>query len=390
MKDPLRIQVGLFTATRFVLHTATRMLYPFLPVFASGMGVSLGAMSLAVTAQNIAGALGSFLAFVADSRGRKTGILLGVGIFILGTGPVAWKPIFPVFVIAIILIAIAVDVTRPSMHAYLGDQVAYQRRGLVIAVTELAWSTSFIVGVPLMGLLIARWGWTAPFPVLAGLSGLAFLTLAWTLPRDRPPDPARQGVRGNIQAILASGPALAALALAAAIAGSNEIINLVFGVWIKDSFGLEIAALGAAAVVIGVSELGAEGLAGGLVDRMGKERSIRIGLVLNCLSAALFPLLGGQLWGALLALFLFYLTFEYVLVATLPLMTELVPSARGTMLALNAACFSLGRAAGSLTGAQLFQEWGILANAVAAILVNIVALAALRKIKIPVPAASLE
>jgi predicted MFS family arabinose efflux permease len=343
-----------------------------------------------VTAQNIAGALGSFLAFVADSRGRKTGILLGVGIFILGTGLVAWKPIFPVFVIAVILIAIAVDVTRPSMHAYLGDQVAYQRRGLVIAVTELAWSTSFIVGVPLMGLLIARWGWTAPFPVLAGLSGLAFLTLTWTVPRDRPPDPAWQGVRGNIRAILASGPALAGLALAAAISGSNEIINLVFGIWIKDSFGLEIAALGAAAVVIGISELGAEGLAGGLVDRMGKERSIRIGLVLNCLSAALFPLLGRQLWGALLALFLFYLTFEYVLVATLPLMTELVPSARGTMLALNAACFSLGRAAGSLTGAQLFQEWGILANAVAAILVNIVALVALRKIKIPVPAASLE
>ena len=79
------------------------------------------------------------------------------------------------------------------MHAYVGDQVAYQRRGRVMAVTELAWSASFIIGVPLMGLLIARSGWAAPFPILAGLGGLAFLALAWMLPRDRPPDPCPAG-----------------------------------------------------------------------------------------------------------------------------------------------------------------------------------------------------
>ena len=376
--------MGQFTATRFILHTAFRMFYPFLSVFASGMGVSLSAMSLAVTAQDSAGALGPFLAFITDSRGRKIGILLGVGIFTLGVGLIAWKPIYPVFFIGVILIAFGIAVTLPSMHAYVGDQVAYQRRGLVMAVTELSWSASFIIGVPLMGLLIARSGWAAPFPILAGLGGLAFLTLAWMLPRDRPPDPAGPGPLGNFRTVLASRPALAALALAAAIAGSNEIINLVFGIWIKGSFGLEIAALGAAAMVIGFSELGAEGLAGGLVDRLGKERSIRIGLVLNCLASALFPLLGRQLWGALLALFLFYLTFEFVLVATLPLMTELVPGARGTLLALNAACFSLGRAGGALIGAPLFQSSGILASAVAAILVNGLALIALRHIKIPV------
>ena len=60
----------------------------------------------------------------------------------------------------------------------------YKRRGRVLAITELSWSLSFIVGVPLMGLLIARYGWTAPFPVLTLLGLLAFGVLAWMLPGD--------------------------------------------------------------------------------------------------------------------------------------------------------------------------------------------------------------
>ncbi len=379
---PLRLQIAIFTATRFVLHTAFRMLYPFLAVFAGGMGVSLGAMSLAITAQDGAGALGPFLAFVADSRGRKTGILLGMGVFILGVGWIAWMPVFPAFFGGVILIAIGMSVAVTAMQAYLGDQVAYERRGLAIAVIELGWSASFMAGIPLVGLLIVHAGWAAPFAALAGLGGLAFVLLAAFLPRDGPVSAASANPLKNFRSVLTYGPARAGLALGVAITAANEVINLVFGLWIKDSFNLEIAALGAASMVIGVSELGAEALVGGLVDRLGKERSILIGLVLNCLAAALFPLLGGQLWGALAALFLFYLTFEYLVVSSLPLMSELLPGARGTLLAIYAACLSLGRASGALMGAPLYQNWGILASALAAIGLNLLAMLALSKIRV--------
>ena len=66
------------------------------------------------------------------------------------------------------------------------DRVPYQRRGLMIALTEFGWSLSFIIGVPLVGFLIARRGWQAPFPWLAGAGLLSIVMLALLVPNDRP------------------------------------------------------------------------------------------------------------------------------------------------------------------------------------------------------------
>ena len=61
------------------------------------------------------------------------------------------------------------------MQAYLGDRVPYEKRGLPLALTELSWSLSFIIGVPLTGFLISKYGLTSPFPWLAGLGLLALI-----------------------------------------------------------------------------------------------------------------------------------------------------------------------------------------------------------------------
>jgi predicted MFS family arabinose efflux permease len=61
-------------------------------------------------------------------------------------------------------------------------------------------------------------------------------------------------------------------------------------------------------------------------------------------------------------------------------MTELLPSARATMMALNVASISLGRALGALAGPQ-FYRLGFLAVALGAILFNLLALMALRKLR---------
>jgi predicted MFS family arabinose efflux permease len=57
-------------------------------------------------------------------------------------------------------------------------------------------------------------------------------------------------------------------------------------------------------------------------------------------------------------------------------MTELVPDARATLMAGNAAFLSCGRMLGSLLGPALF-EFGLLANSAAAALFDIIALAVL-------------
>jgi predicted MFS family arabinose efflux permease len=167
------------------------------------------------------------------------------------------------------------------------------------------------------------------------------------------------------------------LSLGLLISAGNEVVNLIFGVWMEDAFGLHIIALGLTAAVIGFAELGGETISIGLTDRLGKPRSVGLGILLNCLTALLLPLLGGSLPGALVGLFLFYITFEFTLVSSIPMMTEILPSARATLMATNVAALSLGRALGAYFAPHLYN-WGISSSALATLALNILALIALR------------
>jgi predicted MFS family arabinose efflux permease len=355
LRSRLRFQILSFTAIRVVLNTMQRMVYPFLAVFGRGLGVDLAALSLALTLRALAGASGPFLASVADSRGRKSGMLFGLMLFTLGVAAVVIWPSYPAFLVALVLGVVGKYVFDPSLQAYLGDRVSYARRGRVIAVTELGWSLSFILGVPLMGYLIARYGWSAPFPLffLAGL--LALGLVGWMLPRD-PPQPAdRAGLWQNLAQVFKFTPALLGLGLGLSISTANEVVNVVFGVWLEGAFGLKIAALGAASAVIGFAELGGETFSATLTDRLGKPRSISLGVMLNCLAALALPLFGSSPAWAFTGLFFFYITFEFALVSSIPLMTEVLPRARATLMACNVASHSLGRALGALVAAPLFS-----------------------------------
>ncbi|HBY06910.1 MAG TPA: hypothetical protein DEH22_03670 [Chloroflexi bacterium] len=184
----------------------------------------------------------------------------------------------------------------------------------------------------------------------------------------------------NFQKVRRSRVALAGLAVGLFCSAANEVINLLFGVWMEDSFGLQIAALGATAAVIGLAELSGESFVGVWVDRLGKPRAVGIGLVGNSLAALAFPFLGQTLPGALLGLFFFYLTFEFTLVSSLPLMTEILPEARSTVMAINFSGLSLGRALGALVATPLFSL-GMGTSAGAAVVFNLLALLALRQVQ---------
>jgi predicted MFS family arabinose efflux permease len=265
------------------------------------------------------------------------------------------------------------------MQGYLGDRIPYERRGLALAVTELGWSLSFIVGIPVMGFLIARGGWLSPLGTLIFLGLASILLIGKLIPSNSDDKVNWSQMRSNFTKVLRHLPALIILSIGIAISAANEVINLVFGVWLEDSFGLQVLALSGAAAAIGIAELGGESLMGIITDRLGKERSIGWGLVANCLAAAIFPILGRSLSGAVIALFLFYITFEFTLVAIIPLMTEIIPTARVTLMAFNVAAFSLGRALGALAATPLYQ-FGISGSAVAAIFLNLIALYGLSKI----------
>jgi predicted MFS family arabinose efflux permease len=374
----MRYQLTLFTIIRAVINTMHRMIYPFLGVFARGLGVNIAELSLSLTARSVIGTFGPFAAIVADKRGRKFGMLLGLGVFTGGVAVVVYWPTLIGLTIALVMSTMGKYIFDPSMQAYIGDRVPYERRGLAIAITEFGWSLAFILGMPLMGFVISRNGWMAPFPLLVLMGTLMFGLLYFVLPREgHQPDPDATFF-SNIRLVLVSVPALAGLSIGLWASAGNEVVNLIFGVWLEDAFALKIVALAGASAVIGFAELGGEGLVALFVDRLGKHRAVAIGLVANCGSALLLPLFGRTTAGALVGLFLFYITFEFTLVSIIPMMTEVLPGARATVMALNVAGESLGRAIGAPL-APILYHFGFPVVAIGAVLFNVFALLALRR-----------
>ncbi len=381
MDRGLRFQIVVFALIRTVVNTMHRMVYPFLPFFSRGLGVSLTALSLALTGRQAAGIFGPFLAILTEKHGRKAGLLTGLGLFSAGVSLVVIWPTYPIFILSLILTTLGKYMFDPHMQGYLGDLVPYGRRGLALAITEFGWSLSFIAGVPLVGFLIARGDWMSPFGLLTVLGLAAMLLIARTIPSNQDERVNWAQIRANCLLVLRYRPALTALSIGFGISAANEVINLVFGVWLEDHFGLQIMALGGAAAAIGLAELGGESLMGTLADRLGKTRAIAWGLVANCLVAVVFPFLGRSVFGAVVTLFLFYITFEFTLVATIPMMTEILPAARVTLMAFTVAGLSLGRAVGALVALPLYQ-FGISGSAAMAIGFNLLAFINLRRLRL--------
>ncbi len=368
------------TLIRIVINTMHRMVYPFLAVLARGMGVDIRLLSLGLSLRAAVQALAPILATISDSGGRKAGLRLGVAFFLLGVGLVVVFPSFITFIFALICTALSKSVFEPAMHAFLSDWVPYHRRGRAVGLIEFGWSLSLIVGVPLAGLLISRGGWRAPFPwfVLAGV--VAWVGLTRLIPNDPAPREGSAKPLANLKAVFQESGAGSVLLVAMLMSGANELIALIFGVWLEDALGVQIGGLGLAAIAIGFAELGGESLVTGLTDRIGKLRSVAIGLLLNSLVALFLPFAGAGFVAALTGLIVFFLSFEFSVVSLIPVVSELQPMSRATLLAMIVAGISLGRSLAALVGTLLYAQ-GIGANSLSAVVLNLLAVLMLTRLR---------
>jgi MFS transporter, DHA1 family, inner membrane transport protein len=376
----VRTQLIVIALLRIILNTMHRMVYPFLTVFAGGLGVDVTSISLALTGRNAVGIFGPILGSIGDVRGRKVAMLAGIVIFAVGVSLVAIAPSLVTFAAALVLAILSKCLFDPAVHAYFGDRVPYENRGTAIAITEMAWSTAFIAGVPIVGVLISHFGWTAPFPVLAVL-GLVMLVIVWrVIPYDGPTSKP-QSPFTNLRQVLASVPALAGISIGLWASAANETVNLNFGAWLAHSFNLQITALAGASAVIGLAELGGESLVATITDRLGKPRAVAAGLVANIGASLVLPWIGQTEIGALVGLFLFYLSFEYLVVSQIPMMTEVVPSSRATAVALNGMGYGIGRTLGSLLSTFVYARLGFAAVTWMSVLFNVFALVGLAEMQ---------
>jgi predicted MFS family arabinose efflux permease len=361
----LRVQLVAATLARVVINTAHRMVYPFLPALSRGLGLPLENLTALLSLRGALGVVSPVFGGLPDRFGRRQALLVGLVIFSVGLALPGFFPGPATFVVFIVLVAIGKFIYDPALQAYLGDRTPYARRGLVMAFSEMSWSGAALLGIPLAGLLIARFDWHTPFLPLAAAGLAAGAALWFIIPSDAPtPGQPRAASPGNLAAVWRNPVVVAGLSLSLLISLGNENLSVVYAAWLERSFGLSVAALGLSTIVIGAAELAGEGLVMAFAGGHGQRRGI---------AYLALPLAGGRLDFALAGLFLVFIAFEFTVVATLPLMTELVPAARGRVMTTNVAALAAGRMLGDLLAGYLFH-FGFLWIGLASVASSLVAL----------------
>lgn len=365
-----------FTSTRLILSTAYRMVFPFLAVFARGLDVGLETVSFVIGVRSAMGLAGPVFGAFADTRSRRKAMLVGLALFVGGMVLVSAFPTFRFFSAGLILSGVGNIIADSAIYAYIGDHVPYAQRGRAIAIIEIGWSAAFLVGIPVVGWLITRRGWQAPFPFLAGLGLIVALWLRHLLPLSEESDRRQPSAWRGLNLMRTQSTAIFGLLVTFLLLVANQCINIVYGAWMETIHGLQAAQLGAASAVIGAAGIGGVALAATVSDRIGKRRAIALGVGANTIVCLALPVFEEQLLAVLSGLFLFYLSFEFALVSSIPLMTQLVPAARATLMAANVAAIAAGDAVGAFIGPYLFRM-GFGANALMAALLNLAAVSLL-------------
>ncbi|MBD3306475.1 MFS transporter [candidate division KSB3 bacterium] len=347
--------------SRFSLTTAKRFMYPFAPALSRGLGVPLSAITSVIAINQATSLLSIFFAPIGDQIGYRVMLLAGMLVLSVGMFAGGLMPVYGMLMLAFFLGGVGKSLFDPSLQAYVGARVAFERRGLAIGMIEVSWAASALLGIPLIGVFMERFGWRAPFFVIGSLAVLEMIALRLVIPDEGKKS---QGTRHAVRhfgtawrRVVQERMALSGLCYAFLFHGANDLVFVVYGAWLEQAFGLSLAAIGFSTTVIGFAELSGEGLTAFFSDRFGLQRTIVLGMIVASGSYLLLPLAGQRLTFALAGLFLVFVSFECTVVTALSFFTEVLPEARATMMSGYIASAGAGRICGALLGGKLWTMY---------------------------------
>ena len=361
-------------SARLLIDTVTQLFNPFLTIFAMGMGVDVITLGRLLSLRLITGISTPILGALADRHGYRRIMRLALVTVSAGLLLVAISKGMVLLIVGMIALGIGQAGFVPTLQAYLSARLPYAIRARGLGILEYSWALAGIIGLFLVGQLIERVDWRAPLFVLSG--GLLFIWLLFGLlpaaqstsqrhaatqpPLD--PSPGRTKLRQFAQFFdlgASSRSAYGVIFAGALLFFTGIQLTVVYSIWLTDDYGLGAAALGSVALLIGCFDLVASVSVSIFTDRMGKRRSVILGVVGTAISYALLPFLNSSLAMIIVGIALTRGFFEFGLVSFLSLLSEQVPEQRGKLMSLGSAVVMVGGALANLTGPWLYVQVGV-------------------------------
>jgi DHA1 family inner membrane transport protein len=353
------LQLAIVTIARLALNAAFRIIYPLQPFLSDQFNADLQTVSMLVTIQLLASLVSPLGGTLADTRGERTTMSLGLLLFCIGTLTCALTAGFTSFLAGYALIGLGVSIYQPAATAYLSARTPYSRRGWALGILETSWAGAALLGVaPLMQVVQMTRSTIPVYGILCGAGVISLALVRFALPRVAHRRQTGEERRIDWPAIR-TPTVFAMVTVMALMMFAYDIYGVAQGQWLREAFQATDGMLGQIFVAAGAAELCGSLLVIFLADRIGKKRAAFGGFVCAALCLAALPF--APTWTGLLALlFLFFLTEEFAIVAAIPLISGVAPTARGTTVSLTMTIANIARAIGSVTSSAIFLAFGII------------------------------
>lgn len=385
IKDTQRMMtiIVILMLGRLIVNMGRRFAYPFLPAISRQLGVPLASVQNVMAVQAGIGITTPLFGPYIERFGRKRTMMFSLTVMVIAGIIGAAFPQFWVFAVVMVGFGFAKLLYDPSLVAYVGDRIPFNRRGFALGITELSWAGALLVASPIVGVLFglsllnpvgeflledltglanvpgllrSSIGLQLVFAGLSVLSFIALVVITFVIPPDHPDKDTTTQMITPLDSwrVLRHHPAaLASIGYMMMISIANEVFFINYGLWMEQSFGLLLAALGIAATVIAAAEILGEVTVITIADRIGPRRLALIGSGFAALTYVILPTLTFSLGVALAGVFTMFLFVEISIVAAIPLFTEVLPENRAILMAGVVGGASFGRLSGAILGGVL-------------------------------------
>ncbi len=348
-------------AAVFMVSAEARLISPLLPAIAQDFQTSVARTGLLITAYTIPYGLFQIVyGPLADRFSRQRVMGTALSLFAVGTFASAFAPSVLVLDVMRFGTGAAAAGVIPVALAYVGDAVPYAQRqaalGRVVSVAALGGVLSAALG----GVSATLLGWRAIFLVY-GLLAVMIAAVLLRLPvhRARPPHLPAGGIVAPYRAIFeVAGVRAAALYGLVFLEGLTATSTLGYlGALLFERDHFSYATIGALLTLNGVASLLTGRVVGRLVWRFGERGMLLSGGILLT-SAYLIATLQPTLVFFPLAMLLSGTGFVIAHSTLQTRATELVPTRRGTAVALFAFALFLGGGLGTYLAGVVIDAYG--------------------------------
>ena len=361
--------IGVGMSAKFLVDIGNQIFNPFLPIFAAGLGIDVITLGRLIGLRSATGILAPLAGATADRTSYRRVIriallLSAAGFFLLAASTNIW-----IITLAFLLMGIGGSSFVPTLQAYVSARLPYAIRARGLGMIEYAWALTGIIGLPLVGLMLQYLSWQVPLILLGiGMTGMAIVFGAMPAAQHRPPAAAGGRPRGSLIGFFRIGAnarsAYGAIFAAALSYFAAMQIMIAHGVWLQAEYGLSAAQLGAVAFVLGFFDLAASVTVSLYTDRIGKRRSVLIGIIGSLLGYLAMPFFNFSVVAATLAIAVTRMFFEFNIVSHFPLLSQQAPPQRGKLMTLGAAISLVGATVAGFSGPWLYLTVGVAGLAV--------------------------